>query len=109
MKTFTSVLFTALTAAAVLAPSLANAATADAVPTVTVRYSDLDLRSDAGSAVLYARLVSAAHQVCPAADNRNLGALAAVRACERQAIANAVRDVNSPKLAAIYSARARRG
>ena len=109
MKSLASVALTALTACVTLAPVLAHAATGDAAPTVTVRYADLNLGTDAGSAALYARLVSAARKVCAASDIRDLGAMAAARACEQQAIANAVRDVHSPKLAAVYDARARHG
>jgi UrcA family protein len=53
--------------------------------------------------------VSAAHRVCGVSDSRNLAEFAAARACERQAIAHAVRDVNSPRLAATHSAHQRQG
>jgi UrcA family protein len=74
-----------------------------------VRYSDLNLGTEQGTEALYARLVSAARAVCGAPDIRDLGALVAAHACERQAVANAVRDVRSPRLSAIYSAHPRHG
>ena len=92
--------------------SAARAATpADAAPTITVSYGHLDLGSDEGSSVLYARIVSAAGAVC-FADTINihdLGAYTRERTCERNAIANAVREVNSSKLAALHQARTSHG
>ena len=107
----------ALTAALVASLSLglvsaARAATpTDAVPTITVSYGHLDLGSDEGSSVLYARIVSAARAVCftDSVGIRDLGAYARARACERSAVANAVRDVRSSKLAALHQARTSHG
>lgn len=84
---------------------------ADAAPSVRIAYGDLNLTSEQGSSALYARIVSAAREVCRVGDVdiRDLGALAAARACESHAIAQAVSDVHSSKLAAIYSARLRHG
>jgi UrcA family protein len=109
----------ALALAAALAASLSiglvsaarAAAPADAAPSVIVRYSDLDLGTDAGSSALYARIVSAARAVCFAdqVDIRELAVYARVRACEHSAIANAVRDVHSTRLAVLHQARAPHG
>jgi UrcA family protein len=85
------------------------AAPADASPSVRVNYRDLNLATEQGTAALYGRIVSAAHKVCTARDSRILSELAAARACEAQAIAHAVRDVNSPRLAATHSAHQRQG
>ena len=84
---------------------------ADAAPTVRVAYGDLNLASEQGNSTLYARIVSAARAVCGIddVDNRDLPGLATARACESRAIAQAVSDVHSEKLAAIYSARLRHG
>jgi UrcA family protein len=84
---------------------------ADAAPSVRVAYGDLNLDSEQGNSALYARIVSAARQVCRVGevDIRELQALASAKACESHAIAQAVSDVHSPKLAAIYSARVNRG
>jgi UrcA family protein len=83
------------------------AAPADASPSVRVNYHDLNLATEQGTQTLYRRIVSAAHTVCAFSDIRNLAEFAAARACERQAIAHAVRDVNSPRLAATHSAHQR--
>ncbi len=57
-----------------------------------MRYADLNLGTAAGNDALYARLVSAARKVCgETGDIRELGQLAATQACQREAIANAVR------------------
>lgn len=77
----------------------------DAVPSVTVRYDDLNLSTDRGTSVLYARIANAAKQVCPDAYSRDLDVVSAARACQAKAIAKAVQEVNSPKLALVYEAR----
>lgn len=109
MKTLTTAVLTALTACVAIVPNLAHARTAGESAAVTVRYTDLNLATDAGNAALYARLESAARKVCAPSDIRDLGQMAAASACAQQAIARAVQDVHSPKLAAVYAARARQG
>ena len=105
----TAVAFTVLAAcAAIGAVGSARAATADS-PALKVRYSDLNLSTEQGSLALYGRIVAAAHQVCTAEGIRDLRAVAAVKDCREQAIAQAVRDVNSPMLAAVYAERLRHG
>ena len=85
------------------------AAPADGSPSVRVNYRDLNLETEQGTAALYGRIVSAAHRVCAPSDIRILAEVAAAQSCEAQAIANAVRAVNSPRLAATHSARQRQG
>ena len=85
------------------------AAPADGSPSVRVNYHDLNLATEQGTAALYGRIVSAARRVCAASDIRILAEVAAAQSCEAQAIANAVRAVNSPRLAATHSARQRQG
>ncbi|HVN45472.1 MAG TPA: UrcA family protein [Steroidobacteraceae bacterium] len=94
------------TLAACLGIGAAQAADPTAARTVTVAYGDLNLATEAGANVLYARLTAAARTVCAAAgvDARNLRQYAAVRSCERQAIAAAVQDVQAPKVAARFAA-----
>jgi UrcA family protein len=107
--------FTALAACtAIGAIGSAHAAAADDSPALTVRYSDLDLSTEQGSLTLYGRIVAAANQVCGFEDSLqdmrgNLRAVAVARACRNHAIAQAVRDVNSPKLASVHAERMRRG
>jgi UrcA family protein len=85
------------------------AALPDATPSVRVNYRSADLATGQGTLALYGRIVSAARKVCAVSDIRNLAEVSLGRACEAQAVARAVRDVNSPRLAALYSAQLRRG
>ena len=85
------------------------AAPADASASVRVNYRDLNLTTEQGTQLLYGRIVSAAHRVCAVRDIRVLAEVAAAQACEAQAIAHAVRDVNNPRLAATHSAHQRQG
>ena len=93
----------------VLAACTAIGAANAASPALTVRYSDLNLSTEQGSLALYGRIVAAAHQVCTVEGIRDLRAVAAVKDCREQAIAQAVRDVNSPMLASVYAERLRHG
>ena len=97
------------TCIAVGAMGSARAAADDSAPTVTVRYSDLNLSTEQGSLALYGRIESAADKVCFIEDIRNLEAVRAAKLCRAQAIAKAVRDVNSPMLASVYAARLQHG
>ncbi|MGH8306374.1 MAG: UrcA family protein, partial [Steroidobacteraceae bacterium] len=89
--------------------AFAQTETIGAAPSVKVPYGDLNLSTEQGSLALYARIESAAKVVCRPVDIRDLGAMAAAQTCRTLALANAVRDVKSPKLAALYAARARHG
>jgi UrcA family protein len=81
----------------------------DAVPSAVVNYGDLNLATEAGARTLYQRLAVAAKQVCPIEEARSLGEVAQSHACRAEAIARAVRQVNSPQLAALSAARTNRG
>lgn len=97
--------------AAALAACLAVAgvANAETAPTARVAYSDLNLSTPQGSQALYARIVAAATQVCQPEDIRDLQAMYAVKSCRAEAIAQAVREVGSPKLAAISAVETSHG
>jgi UrcA family protein len=98
---------TLATLAATMVIGTASAAPVSAAPSMTVSYSDLNLASDAGTQVLYSRIVAAARDVCFArdVDNRDLGAMLASRSCVNTAIANAVNTVHSQRLAALSGVR----
>jgi UrcA family protein len=99
-------------AACLLAGSLgvARAATPDAgVPQLAVAYGDLNVASDDGARELYQRIAKAAERVCPFSGSRELAQLSVNNRCREAAIARAVREVNSPQLAALRADRARRG
>jgi len=92
------------------AAGAASAATAAAGPAQSVRvaYADLDLSHDAGVSALYARLRSAASQVCNASDAIDLRSQVAYRDCAARALDEAVASVNDAKLTAVH-ARVRTG
>jgi UrcA family protein len=77
----------------------------DVTLTHRVSFADLDLTRGPGVAVLYARIRSAAQQVCEPVDARQVQALTISRHCAKQAIARAVRDVNAPMLTTYYLAK----
>ena len=101
----------AVLAASLLAGSLgvAHAAPAQDLPRVVVSYGDLDLSSSEGVRELYKRIASAAREVCPYADARELGQVALNRSCRNAAISRAVREVNSPQLVALRAEHVKRG
>ena len=112
MKAFTlrnskKVLFAA--AAAVSFASVAQMAQAADVlndrPVLTVRYSDLNLDTPAGAAVLYQRIRHAAEQVCGKADSRRLDEMVVAQDCMDKAIASSVSAVGNAQLTSQYVAR----
>jgi len=93
---------------ACLIAAVAGAANAaEPVRSVSVKYDDLNLGSEQGNKALYNRIVAAAREVCRAGsvDIRDLHVFADERACETQAIAQAVEHVPSAKLAALHLQR----
>ncbi len=76
---------------------------ADDVPRVVVKYGDLNLSTDIGTQILYRRLKAAARAVCPDFSNRDLRQSDVSRRCRAEALARAVNDVHSSRLAAIYA------
>jgi UrcA family protein len=98
----------AFAALAVTTTSFA-AAFGDEAPSVTVRYADLNLDTSDGVNALYRRISSAARQVCPDEHSRDLGVVAASARCQANAVAEAVRELNNPKLAVMHAAHVSRG
>lgn len=77
---------------------------------VVVRAGDLDLASPAGAAELYARIRSAARDVCGRVDGRDLEVRRAWLRCYRPAVAGAVAQAGSEAVTALHAAReGRRG
>lgn len=72
----------------------------DETPTRVVGFGDLDLNRDVGVATLYARIRSAAREVCEPLDAWSLGLRRLQFDCREDAIGRAVADVNSPALTA---------
>jgi UrcA family protein len=81
----------------------------DSAPAARVRYDDLDLSTDQGTQTLYQRISKAAKMVCPSTNSRELAAVAAEQRCRAQAVARAVQDVNSPRLALVHATHTRHG
>ena len=97
--------FTTAAVAAVCLASVAINVHADEAAR-TVRYSDLNLNTQAGAAVLYKRIRNAAHEVCGDVDFRRLAEAAAAKACVDRAIVTGVRSVNVPTLTSEYNVHA---
>src|SRR5271154_1506917 len=105
MNRFLTAAVLSLAAAATLAyaaPVLAQtspAQTSDAVPSISVRFGDLNVGSPAGAKVLLRRIEAAANIACGGApDIRRLDQLGGFEACRRSAVARAVVAVDSPML-----------
>jgi UrcA family protein len=75
----------------------------DEVPQIVVKYDAASLSDDSGARALYYRIVKAAEQVCPAGYERDLHRAQLAIECRRQAIARAVHQINSPRLAEVYA------
>jgi UrcA family protein len=73
-------------------------------PSETVHYRTQDLATTTGTRVVYARLSSAARDVCPKADPRDLAAFAASRSCQHQALSRAVHAIDDTQLTQIFAA-----
>jgi UrcA family protein len=72
---------------------------------VTVNYADLDLESAAGVESLYARIRSAARQVCGTAERNDFAAQADLRSCRQSAVDHAVAKVGNAALAARHGGK----
>ena len=70
-----------------------------------VQFADLDLTRSAGVAVLYARIKSAAREVCEPINARALAASQAAHKCVAESIARAVADVNAAALTGYHLAK----
>jgi len=71
--------------------------------TKAVVYGDLNLDSDQGVKVLYARLQYAAHYVCSPLESRELGRKTAWQTSVNNALASAVTQVNNPRVTAFHN------
>jgi len=101
----------AVLAAGLLAGSLgvAHAAPPQDLPRVVVSYGDLDLSSGEGVSELYKRISTAAREVCPYPNARELGQVIVNRSCRNAAISRAVGEVKSPQLVALRAEHVKRG
>jgi UrcA family protein len=89
-------------------------ATTDATPpsgsvsSLHVSYRELDLTTEQGNQVFSRRLASAASVVCAVVIEPPLNARRMIRACERSAIAGAVKQLADSRIAALVAKRALR-
>jgi UrcA family protein len=98
------------TAAACGATTAVQAAPNDAEARIAVDYTDLDLTTSAGIETLYHRIVEAARRVCPQTNGpAALAVKSRIRECREAAIADAVAQINDPRLAAVHAVVQRRG
>lgn len=88
--------------------SFASTSDDDAIPRVVVRYAEAELATAEGVRHVQQRILSAVGQVCPAADTLDVERWAQVEACRAQAIARAVAQVKSPRLASVLAVSAHR-
>jgi UrcA family protein len=82
---------------------------ADEPPIRVVQFGDLDLSREAGIAVLYSRLHSAAREVCESSDTWSLRLFRQQTDCREAAIGRAVADVNSAALTTYYLTKSKAG
>jgi UrcA family protein len=70
-----------------------------------VKFADLDISKPAGAGALYFRIASAAGEVCPELDHGDLSSKLIFHRCVRQAIANALAEVDPQALYSVYNAK----
>jgi len=88
-----------LTASAAFAAPAVNGE--DATRSLAVRYSHLELSTVAGATSLYRRIAGAARFVC-GSQGRRMEELDDWQRCYRNALSDAVAEVNSPLLTAVH-------
>jgi UrcA family protein len=93
--------FIALSGAATVVP--AQAAELAQPHTQIVRYGYLNLDSDQGAKVLYARIRGAAGNVCSSLDGRSLIEKKLWQGCFDKAVASAVVQVNMARVTALHN------
>jgi UrcA family protein len=98
-----------LGAAALASPRVASANDVGGFQT-NVYFSARDLSSEQGTRALYRRIVSAAQEVCPGYDSIHPDVVNKSKECQRAAIARAIGQIGSARLAAVDAQTvARRG
>jgi UrcA family protein len=88
-------------------PAAQSAEQSAVVPSVTVRYADLNLNTAEGVEALYARLRAAARKACGPQPSRALVERIDWRTCYTEALEIAVRNVQSEQLSVLHRESAR--
>ena len=89
-------------AAALALGGVAQAGTVRELPSVVVKYGDLDLGTTEGVATLHARLARAAREVCSPLDSRVLGLRDQYDLCVSGAVTKSVATVDNPRLTSFH-------
>jgi UrcA family protein len=89
-------------AAALALGGVAQASTVRELPSVVVKYGDLNLDRVDDVATLHARLRKAALQVCSQLDSRVLGLREQYEACVSGAVTQSVAKVDNPRLTSFH-------
>jgi UrcA family protein len=98
-----SILATSFLAFGIAMGSRAHAAEPAQFYSTVVSYGDLNLDSEQGAKVLYARIRSAAGSVCSSLESRNLTEKKLWQGCFDNAVANAVGQVNNVRVTALHN------
>jgi len=105
-KTFSVLMTATLIASSGVARAQPGSSGGEPVPSVTVRYADLDIDRAAGAEILLRRISLAATRVCGGEpDARAWGPTVAFTACRDATVARAVARVGAPALLARHEAR----
>jgi UrcA family protein len=107
-KSMTSMIVATLVTLSCAASSGRALAQSEEFLTKAVAYGDLNLDSDQGAKVLYARLQYAAHYVCSPLESRELSRKTAWQTCVKNALASGVNQVNNARVTAFYNKSANR-
>ena len=89
-------------AAALALSGVAGAGTVRELPSVVVKYGDLNLATTEGVAALHSRLSKAARNVCSELDSRVLGLREQFERCVSDAVATSVARVDNPRLTSFH-------
>jgi len=95
--------------AAALVSGLAGASTRAELPSVIVKYGDLNLGTKAGIATLHSRLRTAAAQVCSPLNSRVLGLREQYEICVSDAVKESVEAVGNSNLSNFHRYGGRAG
>jgi UrcA family protein len=87
--------------------TVSAASTLDAPAQRIVKFGDLNLGTDSGVALLYARIRSAAREVCEPENVWNVSALLAAKECTERAVKQAVEEVDAPLLKSYHRTQSR--
>jgi UrcA family protein len=94
----------------VAAAGAANAAKIDdSVPKIAIQLDSASFASDSAAQGVYRRIVRAAEQACAQTTVGSRIVSPAVEQCRAQVVANAVHQINNPRLVAVYNSSTKRG